>query len=44
MSNHELPTTRAAAKPTLNLDTWAVILALGLAVLVRLSIIKTVPW
>lgn len=34
----------ASQKPRLSLDTWAVILSLALALLVRLNIIKTVSW
>jgi hypothetical protein len=32
------------AKAWLSLDTWAVLLALGLALLVRVGVIKQVPW
>ena len=31
-------------KPRLSLDTWAVILSLSLALLVRVGIIKSVSW
>jgi hypothetical protein len=29
---------------TISLDTWAVLLAFAAALLVRLGILKTVPW
>ena len=32
------------AKKFLSLDGWAVVLSLALALLVRLGLIKTVPW
>jgi hypothetical protein len=31
-------------KPRLSLDTWAVVLSLTLALIVRIGILKTVPW
>jgi hypothetical protein len=31
-------------KSALSLDVWAVILSLSLALLVRIGLIKTVPW
>jgi hypothetical protein len=31
-------------KSVLSLDVWAVILSLSLAFLVRIGLIKTVPW
>ena len=33
-----------SAKPRLSLDVWAVVLSLSLALIVRLGLIKTVPW
>ena len=33
-----------ATKPRLSLDVWAVILSLTLAAIVRLGLIKAVPW
>ncbi len=33
-----------SAKPRLSLDVWAVVLSLSLALVVRLGLIKTVPW
>lgn len=33
-----------ARKPLFSLDTWAVILSLALALLVRVGIIKSVSW
>ena len=40
------PNSQAAAKsaPKLSLDTWAVILALALAALIRFGVIPKVPW
>jgi len=37
---------KAAAKPApaISLDTWAVILALAAAALIRLGVIPRVPW
>jgi hypothetical protein len=32
------------SKPRLSLDTWAVVLSLALALIVRIGILKTVPW
>jgi hypothetical protein len=34
----------AKAKAWLSLDTWAVLLALGLSLLVWVGLIKRVPW
>jgi hypothetical protein len=34
----------ASSKPRLSLDVWAVALSLALALIVRLGILKTVPW
>ena len=31
-------------KPRLSLDTWAVLLSLTLALIVRAGLLKTVPW
>jgi hypothetical protein len=31
-------------KPRLSLDTWAVVLSLTLALIVRIGLLKTVPW
>jgi hypothetical protein len=33
-----------AASRRLSLDTWAVLLSLALALLVRFGILRTVPW
>ncbi|MBB5058547.1 hypothetical protein HDF16_003261 [Granulicella aggregans] len=33
-----------ARKPLLSLDTWAVILSLGLALLIKLGVFKTITW
>lgn len=33
-----------SAKPRLSLDVWAVVLSLSLALIVRLGLIKAVPW
>lgn len=43
MSN---PKSQADARPApkLSLDTWAVILALALAALIRFGVIPKVPW
>ena len=37
MSNRPLPNR-------ISLDTWAVLLALATALLVRVGILKTIPW
>ena len=34
----------APAKPRISTDTWAILLALALAALVRFGLIKTVSW
>jgi hypothetical protein len=34
----------ATSKPRLSLDLWAVVLSLVLALIVRIGILKTVPW
>lgn len=31
-------------KPQLSLDVWAVVLSLTIALIVRLGLIKSVPW
>ncbi len=31
-------------KPRLSLDTWAVVLSLTLALIVRVGLLKSVPW
>ena len=36
--------TPSRSKPYLSLDTWAVILALLAALLVRAGVFKSVPW
>jgi hypothetical protein len=33
-----------SVKPRISIDTWAVLLSLVLALLVRFGILKTVPW
>jgi hypothetical protein len=39
------PTTNTSRRASsLSLDTWAVIVALGLALAVRFDIFKNVPW
>jgi hypothetical protein len=35
---------RSAARFTLALDTWAVLLALALALAVRFDLLKRIPW
>jgi hypothetical protein len=41
-----MPAPQAAPKsaPKLSLDTWAVLLALAVAILIRLGVISHVPW
>ncbi len=34
----------SASQRRFSLDTWAVLLALAVALLVRIGIIKTIPW
>ncbi len=34
----------STTKRTLSLDVWAVVLSLTLALVIRLGLIKTVPW
>jgi len=36
--------TRPSSRQQISLDTWAVVLALLIALFVRLGILKTVPW
>jgi hypothetical protein len=36
--------TTSASGRRISLDTWAVLLALAAALLVRFGILKTVPW
>ena len=38
--SHQSP----AARPRLSLDVWAVLLSLVLALIVRLGLLKSVPW
>jgi hypothetical protein len=38
------PQTPAKPAPKLSLDTWAVLLALTAAILIRLGVISHVPW
>ncbi len=33
-----------ATRPRLSLDLWAVALSLTLALIIRLGLIKTIPW
>lgn len=35
------PSTRT---PRLSTDTWAIVLSLALALIVRIGLLKTVPW
>jgi hypothetical protein len=39
-----MPVVQPRAKPGLSLDTWAVLLALAAAALLRLGLIPHVPW
>jgi hypothetical protein len=39
-----MPFEAPAKKPFLSLDTWAVVLSLGLALLIHIGVIKTVTW
>jgi hypothetical protein len=32
------------SRPRLSTDTWAVVLSLALALVVRIGLLKTVPW
>jgi hypothetical protein len=43
MSEKQKPST-ARKPPAISLDTWAVALALGLALLIRVGVIQRVPW
>jgi hypothetical protein len=36
--------TPVASKPRISPDTWAVLLALALAFLIRIGLLKSVPW
>ncbi len=36
--------TRPSSRQQISIDTWAVVLALLLALLVRVGILKAVPW
>ncbi len=38
------PANSSTAQPRFNLDTWAVFVALGLALLIRLGVLKSIPW
>jgi len=40
----EIPNLRSKASSFLSLDSWAVLLALGLSLLVWIGLIKKVPW
>ncbi len=40
----ETPNLKSKATGILSLDTWAVLLALGLSLLVWIGLIKKVPW
>jgi hypothetical protein len=39
-----MPSQPSARKPLLSLDTWAVILSLALALVIKLGLIKTITW
>ena len=39
-----MPATPATSKFRLSTDTWAVVLALGAALVIRLGLIKSVAW
>ena len=39
-----MPATPATKKSRLSTDTWAVVLALAAALLIRLGLIKSVSW
>jgi hypothetical protein len=34
----------ANPRPRLSTDTWAILLSLALALIVRIGLLKTVPW
>ena len=36
--------TPASTRPRISLDLWAVIISLSLALIIRLGLIKTIPW
>jgi hypothetical protein len=36
--------TPTSTRPRISLDLWAVIISLSLALIIRLGLIKTVPW
>jgi hypothetical protein len=38
------PTSPSRVAPGISLDTWAVVLAFAAALLVRIGVLKTVPW
>jgi len=44
MSGNESSTTSPKQNHSLSLDTWAVIIALALALAVRFDVLKNVPW
>ena len=33
-----------STRPRLSTDTWAIVLSLALALIVRVGLLKTVPW
>jgi hypothetical protein len=33
-----------STRPRLSTDTWAIVLSLALALIVRIGLLKTVPW
>jgi hypothetical protein len=39
-----IPSPAAKSRSRLSIDAWAVILSLTLALIVRLGLLKTVPW
>ncbi len=39
-----MPSEAPAKKPLLSLDTWAVILSLGLALVIKFGLVKTITW
>lgn len=39
-----MPTTPSTRRPRISLDVWAVALSLALALLVRVGLLKSVPW
>jgi hypothetical protein len=43
-SKAERNTQEAQTRWSLSLDSWAVLLAVGLAILVRLGVFKHIPW